>query len=214
MTEPASLLHNIGGPPSTFIRWNGLAGAAASAGAQAGAAPAGSANAAAEAPRTGSWLHCRHHRVAADGADADADADWNSCTELLELVRPAHGLREPQARRALLELMDAHLRELDWPSLLVCSTDGFVGVHPNEAMVLDHPLTVFVALGKCIGSLWLRDRPWRLAPLNTPTVVRVAGAGGGQPQGVQWSCRLWFPEGVPGHLLQPVRAAVAGKGAR
>lgn len=213
MTEPASLLHNIGGPPSAFIRWNGLAGAAASASAQAGAAPPGGASASAEALRTGSWLHCRHQRAAADGADADAD--WNRCTELLELARPGHGLREPQARRALLELMDAHLRELDWPSLLVCSTDGFAGVHPNEALVLDHPLTVFVALGKCIGSLWLRDRPWRLAPLNMPTVVvRAAGAGGGQPQGVQWSCRLWFPEGVPGHLLQPVRAAVEGKGKR
>lgn len=208
MNEPASLLHNTGGPPAAFIRWNGLAAATPSASAQAGAAPVAGGPAAAESPRTGSWLHCRHYRAAAGGVD------WNRCTELLELARPGHGLREPQARRALLELMDAHLRELDWPSLLVCSTDGFAGVHPNEALVLDHPLTVFVALGKCIGSLWMRDRPWRLAPLNTPTVVRATGAGGGQAQHAQWSCRLWFPEGVPGHLLQPARAMGAGKGTR
>ncbi|GAA4408001.1 hypothetical protein [Quisquiliibacterium transsilvanicum] len=212
MNEPASLLHNIGGPSSTFIRWNGLAGATSSGLERSGSAPAAGAHGPADAPPTGSWLHCRHHRVAADGADADAD--WNRCTELLELARPGHGLREPQARRALLELMDAHLRELDWPSLLVCSTDGFVGVHPNEALVLDHPLTVFVALGKCIGSLWMRDRPWCLAPLNTPTVVRAAGARAGQAQDAQWSCRLWFPEDVPGHLLQPVRAGVERKGMR
>ena len=198
MNEPASLLHNTGGPAAAFIRWNGLGGAAS----------AGRAHGAAETPRAGSWLHCRHHRAAADGAD------WNRCTDLLELARPGHGLREPQARRALLELMDAHLRELAWPSLLVCSTEGFAGIHPNEALVLDHPLTVFVALGKCIGSLWMRDRPWRLAPLNTPTVVRAPGAGGDLPRGAHWGCRLWFPQGVPGHLLQPVRAAGEGKGER
>ena len=202
MNEPASLLHNIGGPPAAFIRWNGLAGAAPAAAAHA------HAHASAEVPRAGGWLHCRHHRAGAVGAG------WNRCTELLELVRPGHGLREPQARRVLLELMDTHLRELDWPSLLVCSTDGYAGVHPNEALVLDHPLTVFVALGKCIGSLWMRDRPWRLAPLNTPTVVRATGAGGGLPRGAHWGCRLWFPQGVPGHLLQPVRAAGEGKGKR
>ena len=207
MNEAASLLHNTGGPPAAFIRWNGLAGATPAGLDRSSSAPSGSTHAPAEAPATGSWLHCRHHRTSANGAD------WNRCTHLLELARPGHGLREPQARRALLELMDEHLRELDWPSLLVCSTDGFAGVHPNEALVLDHPLTVFVALGKCIGSLWMRDRPWRLAPLNTPTVVRAV-AGRHPAQGAQWSCRLWFPEGVPGHLLQPVRAAGEGKGSR
>ena len=189
MNETASLLHNVGGPPAAFIRWNGLAGAG----------PAGSAGGASAAPRTGNWLHCRHHCA------AGVRVDWNRSTELLELVRPGHGLREPQARRALLDAMEAHARELDWPPLLVCSTGAFAGVHPNEQLVLDHPLTAFVALGKCIGSLWMRDRPWRLAPLNTPTVVR--GGGSGYPRGMQWSCRLWFPEGVPAHLLQRVRSA-------
>lgn len=202
MSETAPLLHNIGGPPMAFIRWNGLAATAPAAGADASAAVG-----------AGCWLHCRHQRASVDAVD------WNRCTALLELVRPRHGLAEPQARSLLLELMEARLSALEWPPVLVCSIDDFPGVHPNEALVLDHPLTVFVALGKCIGSLWMRDRPWRLAPLCTPTVVQAGGigqgraagrpaaAGQGDASGAQWSCRLWFPQGLPAQMLQRVRAA-------
>lgn len=202
MSETTPLLHNYGMPPTTFIRWKGLSAAAnAPAGkTSSGNSPKGGAatETAGAANGGGCWLYCRHR------FDYTVSVDWNRCTELLERVRPGHGLREAQARRALLDAMQAHLEELDLPPVMVCSTGSFVGLSYRDHLILDHPLTAFVALGKCIGSLWLRERPWRLAPLNTPAVIQGGGTGYGR--GTYWGCRLWFPDGVPSHLLDRVRA--------
>lgn len=194
MTENPTLLHNFGAPPTAFIRWNGLTGS------REGTDGPGER----DAPGRGCWLYCRHR------FDYANTVDWNRCTELLERVRPCHGLRETQARTALIDAMEAHLQELDWPPVLVCSTGHFDGITQRDHLILDHPLTTFVALGKCIGSLWLRDTPWRLAPLNTPAVIESGGAGYGR--GTYWGCRLWFPEGLPPALLDRVRAGAKGVG--
>lgn len=201
MSESTALLHNYGVPPTTFIRWNGLA----DAGADDGGAETPAGSGAAQPARAGAWLHCQLQVHSAK------PVDWNRCTELLGVVRPGHGLGEAAARACLLDAMQDHLRALDWPRVLVCRTTAYSGMHPHDRLVLDHPLTVFVALGKCIGTLWMRDRPWRLAAIQTPRVVQDSGSpfGIGRPPGAYWSCRLWFPEGPPAEILQRLRGVPA-----
>jgi hypothetical protein len=67
---------------------------------------------------------------------------------------------------------------------------------------VDHPLTTFVALAKATGTVWVRDRPPRLAPLQQPFLATPLDVS---RRGVYWSTALWFPDGIPANLLERVR---------
>ncbi len=184
---PANLLHNTGCAPRASIVWRGF-----------GRGPVSDDAERIEAARQhGSWLHLC---ISIGQRDARYHRDWNSAGALLQLVETGHRLGETGATRRLVELIEEHTVELAWPRCLLSARRGSGG---NGRITLDHALTAFVALSKSAGNLWLRDRPARLAPLQTPSLVEP---GGTSMRGVHWDQHLWFPDGVPQGLL-----AQAGK---
>jgi hypothetical protein len=75
---------------------------------------------------------------------------------------------------------------------------------PSLGVELSHPLTAFVALTTSTGSVWMKDREPRLAPLHHPVLL---GQGGQieSKASIQWKAGLFFPRGLPSSLLQAVK---------
>jgi hypothetical protein len=181
------LLHNSGYAPSASIVWRGL-GRSAAADAPERLALAGS---------RGTWLQLT---LSIGVADARHHREWNTAAPLLELVQPGHGLAQEPAQRRLIELIEEHTAKLDWPPCLIAGAPGFNPAGGNQlGLTLDHALSAFVAVSKSIGSLWLRKRPARLAPLHSPRLMESSGTS---MRGVRWGQTLWFPEGIPSDILK------------
>src|SRR5690606_6272202 len=109
--------------------------------------------------------------------------------------------------RRLAGLIEEHCRSLDWPRILLVREPGQA---IGSALVLDHRPTTLVALAKSTGTVWMRDRPVRLAPLQSPSLIEPGGA---PVRAVQWSTALWFPDGIPADLLDRVGRQL-GEGTR
>lgn len=184
------LLHNVGGPPRATISWRGFGrahpGAVGPGGPQAAGLPTGPGGPA------GVWLQLS---ISIGAGDARYRRDWNTAAALLGLVEPGHGLPEPAAERHLIEFIEEQTRRLSWPACLLARRGSWTSSRAGDRHVaLDHVATTFVALAKCTGSLWLRERRVHLAPLQAPALVEP---GGVPMQGVRWSQMLWFPQGLP-----------------
>lgn len=192
--EPPPLLHNIGYAPHARLSWRGMNRGEISDGEKQIRL----------ARTTGTWLICRHVIQARTPLYTH---DWNNARALLRVLDPEHGLTEATARQALLERIESHSEAQGWPTYLVAEPVGY-GAY-SESLTLDHPLTAFLALAKSTGSLWMRDRPARLSPLHTP--VESQSIRHGARPCVQWSTRLWFPNGIPENLLTALRAKLPGK---
>jgi hypothetical protein len=198
------LLHNIGGPPRATISWRGMgrgpigaaSGSPGSTGRSAGAGTStGAAAAAANSPR-GTWLQLS---ISIGQRDARYRRDWNTAGALLELVEPDHGLSEHEAQHRLVAFIEEETARSPWPACLLAGFSSRYTAQPSDLCVeLDHVPTAFVALAKCTGSLWLRDRRPHLAPLHAPTLVEP---GSTPMRGVRWGQALWFPQGIPQELL-------------
>ena len=182
------LLHNIGGPPRASISWRGMPDSTV-------ARVPGHAAAEPAHPR-GAWLQLS---LSIGKHDERYRRDWNTAGALLGLVEPEHELGEAAAHERLLELIEAHTQRLGWPPALLADTGrGDAGRSTGHAVTIDHALTTFVALAKCTGSLWMRDRRPHLAPLHAPTLIEP---GSTPMRGVRWGQALWFPQGIPQELL-------------
>jgi len=204
VTAPADkasppLLHNSGYASSAPMVWHGL---------QRGASPtpaAGDAPLPASIAAQGQWLQL----LASVGQrERTYRRDWNSARALLTLFEYRHGLTEALAERRLIDMLEHHCVQLQWPPcLLTGRRDQTRALRRNSSYILlrDEPLTAFVAIAKSIGNLWLSARPAQLASLQSPCLVEP---GGVPMRGVEWSQELWFPEGVPADIaargeLQP-----------
>lgn len=185
------LLHNTGCAPRASILWRGI-----------GPGPlADDAERIAVARRRGTWLHLS---LSIGQADGRYRRDWHTAGALLGLLEPVHCLGEAAATRRLTDLIEARAEQLDWPRCLIAQTAaGWLGGNRERRIALDHALTTFVALSKSTGSLWLRDRPPRLAPLHAPRLVEPSGV---PMKGVRWDQWLWFPDGIPESLLSQALA--------
>jgi hypothetical protein len=210
-SEPApGLLHNIGGPPRATISWRGLGrGALGTASGSRPATGAGSGasggTAAATGPR-GTWLQLT---ISIGQRDERYRRDWNTAGALLELAEPGHGLGEAAAQERLVAFIEEETARSPWPPCLLAGRGGSTRGQPSDLRVeLDHVGTTFVALAKCTGSLWLRDRRPHLAPLHAPTLIEP---GSTPMRGVRWGLRLWFAQGIPQELLAQLGAGAAGK---
>ena len=191
-TEPSpGLLHNIGGPPRATISWRGIGHGLS------GGAASGARTGVATPPRPrGTWLQLT---ISIGQRDARYRRDWNTADALLELVEPDHGLDEPEAQRRLLAFIEEETARSPWPPCLLAGFSSRYTGQPSDLCVeLDHVGTTFVALAKCTGSLWLRDRRPHLAPLHAPTLIEP---GSTPMRGVRWGQALWFPRGIPQELL-------------
>lgn len=198
---PPGLLHNTGGPPRASISWRGMPDGPAG-----GTTGNPAANAARPASPRGAWLQLS---LSIGKHDERYRRDWNTAGALLGLVEPGHALAEAAAHERLLELIEAHTRRLAWPPALLADTGrGGAGRSTGHAVTIDHALTTFVALAKCTGSLWMRDRRPHLAPLHAPTLIEP---GSTPMRGVRWGLRLWFAQGIPQELLAQLGAGAAGK---
>ncbi len=189
--QAPGLLHNTGYAPQASILWRGI-----------GRGPlADEAERIEVARRCGSWLHLS---LSIGKADARFHRDWNSAVALLRLLEPEHHMGEAAATRRLTDLIEACTERLDWPRcLMVGNTVGKPGGNREQRITLDHAPTTFVALAKSTGSLWLRDRTPRLAPLHAPNLV---GPTHTTMQSMRWSQLLWFPDGIPESLLSQALA--------
>ena len=192
---PPALLHNSGGrPPRVTISWRGLGRAALGNPSPSG--PAGSAPAASASHPRGIWLQLT---LSIGPADARFRRDWNTAGALLDLVEPGHGLDEAGAQQRLVDFIEAHTAKCPWPRCLLAGRSTQVARQASDLSVqIDDAATTFVALAKCTGSLWLRDRRPHLAPLHAPTLV---GPGSTSMHGVRWQQSLWFAQGIPQELL-------------
>lgn len=191
------LLHNIGGPPRATISWRGLGRAQAGSAAQGD--PDGAPPAAGQARPAGTWLQLT---ISIGQSDPRYRRDWNTAAALLALVEPRHGLAEAPAQERLLAFIEEETAHRAWPARLLARRDNWSTGRPGDPKVeLDHVPTTFVALAKCTGSLWLRDRRPHLAALHAPTLIEP---GGTPLQGVRWSQMLWFPQGIPQELLSRI----------
>jgi hypothetical protein len=114
-------------------------------------------------------------------------------------LEPKHALNESEARVELLSRIETHAHFLKWPAFLMTSDD----FNPTEGVELSHPLTTFVALAKSTGSVWMKDREPRLAPLHNPTSVAQGSTGCNVY--IQWKTGLFFPKGLPSGLFQIVK---------
>lgn len=196
--SPPGLLHNSGGPPRASISWRGMADVTAAGSSGHGAAQS-------VRPR-GAWLQLT---VSIGQPDERYRRDWNTAGALLELVEPGHALGEAAAHSRILELIEAHTQRLAWPPVLLADTGrNRTGRSSGHAVTVDHALTTFVALAKCTGSLWMRDRRPHLAPLHAPMLI---DPGSTSMRGVRWGVRLWFAQGIPQELLAQLGAGAAGK---
>lgn len=194
---PPGLLHNIGGPPRATISWRGLGRVPAGAAARDDAA--GTSPHAGQPRPPGAWLQLS---ISIGQRDPRYRRDWNTAAALLDLVEPGHGLAEPAAQARLVAFIDEETARHAWPACLLAGRGGAGAGRPGEApMALDHIPTAFVAMAKCTGSLWLRDRRPHLAPLHAPTLIEP---GSTPMRGVRWSQMLWFPQGIPQALLSRI----------
>jgi hypothetical protein len=185
------LLHNSGCAPSASIVWRGLGRSAVTNPAER-LTLAGS---------RGTWLQLT---LSIGVSDARYHREWNTAAPLLELVQPGHGLAQEPAQRRLIELIENHTAKLDWPPCLIAGAPDFNPAGANQpGLALDHALSAFVAVSKSIGSLWLRNRPARLAPLHSPRLMESSGTS---MRGVRWGQTLWFPEGIPSDILKQAAA--------
>ena len=185
--QPPALLHNIGGPPRASILWRGF-----------GRGPLADETERIVVARTrGTWVS---FSLSIGQHDARYARDWNSAAALLRLFEPGHALDEEAATRNVTHRIEAHAARLAWPPTLLV---GQRGAERGQTITLDDALTTFVALAKSTGSLWLRQRPVRLAPLQVPTQV---DPGGAPSRNVRWGQALWFPDGVPETLLSQAMA--------
>ena len=180
--EAPGLLHNIGGPPRASIQWRGFGRGAL----------ADDAERIEVARRSGTWLNLT---LSIGQADGRYHRDWNTAGALLRLLEPSHALGEAAATRRVTELIEEHTERLDWPRCLMV---GAAGGRREQQVTLDHAPTTFVALSKSTGSLWMRDRVPRLAPLHAPRLIEP---GSTPMRGVRWGQALWFPDGIPQGLL-------------
>ena len=180
--EAPGLLHNTGCAPRASILWRGI-----------GRGPlADDAERIEVARRRGTWLHLT---LSIGQANERYHRDWNTAGALLRLLEPAHELAEAAATRRMVELIEKHTARLDWPRCLMV---GAACGRRDQQVTLDHAPTTFVALSKSTGSLWLRDRVPRLAPLHAPNLIEP---GSTPMRGVLWKQTLWFPDGIPEGLL-------------
>lgn len=191
------LLHNSGGFSRATITWRGLSrthpGSAAH-GTAPGCAPVASA-----ARPPGTWLQLT---ISIGQRDPRYRRDWNTAAALLELVEPGHALAEAPAQERLIAFIEDETARCAWPPCLLARRGGWNAGRPGDPhMELDHVPTAFVALAKCTGSLWLRDRRPHLAPLQAPTLIEP---GSTPMRGVRWSQMLWFPQGIPQELLSRI----------
>ena len=149
-----------------------------------------------EAKNKGTWLTCSFsvHRT-----HPLYTKDWNNCGIILRALEPEHTLNESEARVELLSRIETHAQLLKWPAFLMTSDD----FNPTEGVELSHPLTTFVALAKSTGSVWMKDREPRLAPLHNPTSVAQGSTGCNVY--IQWKTGLFFPKGLPSGLFQIVK---------
>ncbi|MFN9744798.1 MAG: hypothetical protein ACK57B_04025 [Betaproteobacteria bacterium] len=191
------LLHNSGGPPRATISWGGLGrtqGGSAAQGSTHGAPPSAS-----PARPPGAWLQLT---ISIGQRDSRYRRDWNTAAALLELVEPGHGLAETPAHERLVAFIEEETARCAWPACLLARRGGWSAGRPGDPQVeLDHVPTAFVAMAKCTGSLWLRDRRPHLAPLHAPTLVEP---GSTPMRGVRWSQMLWFPQGIPQDVLSRI----------
>lgn len=187
---PAGLLHNVGGPPRASITWRGFNRL------QAGGAPRAAQEDAAPFSSRGMWLQLT---ISIGQRDARYRRDWNTAAALLDLVEPGHGLDEAAAPERLIAFIQEETARHPWPPCLLAARGGWSGGYNSESRVeVDHAPTAFVAMAKCTGSLWLRDRRPHLAPLHAPLLIEP---GSTPMRGVRWSQMLWFPQGIPQELL-------------
>ena len=189
--EPgAGLLHNIGGPPRASITWRGFDRF------QADGAPRGADEEPARFSSRGLWLHLT---ISIGQRDARYRRDWNTAGALLELVEPGHGLAEAAAQERLIDFIEQETARRPWPPSLLASRGGWTGGRSSTSRLeFDHTPSTFVAMAKCTGSLWLRDRRPHLAPLHAPDLIEPGSA---PMRGVRWSQMLWFPQGIAQELL-------------
>jgi len=195
-TEAApGLLHNSGYAPRATITWRGVGRDPNGPAAAGGKKAASASSAAAEGPR-GTWLQLS---ISIGQRDARYRCDWNTAGALLELVEPNHGLAEREAQHRLVAFIEEETARSPWPACLLAGRGGWTTGQSSDLRVeLDHVGTTFVALAKCTGSLWLRDRRPHLAPLHAPTLIEP---GSTPMRGVRWGQALWFPQGIPQELL-------------
>lgn len=180
--DAASALGMWGGPPPEKLVWYGH-----------GRGPLSDDAERVEAARTrGVWLRLSFTLR----LSASRPRGWNTAASLLRLLEPRHRLPEAAAERRLVEQIETHAARLDWPAVLLA---GEPEVYRPGAVALDHPLTVFVAIAKATGSLWLRTRAPRLSALQCPRVVDRPTLA--VPH-AEWEQVLWFPDGLPPTLLQ------------
>jgi len=192
-TQPA-LLHNVGGPPRATISWRGMGRAPAAPAAPGRAHDA--APSAIDARPAGAWLQLT---ISIGQRDPRYRRDWNTAAALLNLVEPEHGLGEAAAQERLIAFIEEETARHSWPARLLARRGGWNADRPGHPHVeLDHVPTTFVAMARCTGSLWLRDRRPQLAPLHAPTLIEP---GSTPMRGVRWSQMLWFPQGIPQALL-------------
>lgn len=181
------LLHNSGYAHSASIVWRGL-GRGTATDPDERLKLAGS---------RGTWLRLT---LSIGQSDGRYHREWNTAEPLLELVQPGHRLAPVAAQRRLIELIEEHTAKLDWPPCLIAGAPRFnPGGSNPPGPTIDHALSAFVAVSKSIGSLWLRNRPARLAPLHSP---RLMDSSSTSMRGVCWRQMLWFPEGIPSDLLK------------
>jgi hypothetical protein len=184
--ESPALLHNSGWAPRAKISWHGFRRQPY----------VDEEILIQEAKSKGTWLNC-NYRVYE--SDARYTPNWNNCGALLRVLEPEHALSEKEAEFELLKRIDAHAKALRLPPFLM-TADEF---NPTMGVELSHPLTTFVALAKSTGSVWMKEREPRLAPLHNPTAVSHATARPGVF--VEWRAGLFFPKGLPPGLLKAVR---------
>lgn len=191
------LLHNVGGPPRATISWRGLGRTQAETAAQGGAHSVPPAASPARLP--GAWLQLT---ISIGQRDPRYRRDWNTAAALLGLVEPGHGLAEAPAQERLVAFIEEETARCAWPACLIARRSNWSAGRPGDPHVeLDHVPTAFVAMAKCTGSLWLRDRRPHLAPLQTPTLIEP---GSTPMRGVRWNQMLWFPQGIPQELLSRI----------
>ena len=184
--EATPMLHNSGWAPRASISWHGFKRKKVME----------EEVLIQEAKNKGTWLTCSFsvHRT-----HPLYTKDWNNCGIILRALEPEHTLNESEARVELLSRIETHAHFLKWPAFLMTSDD----FNPTEGVELSHPLTTFVALAKSTGSVWMKDREPRLAPLHNPTSVAQGSTGCNVY--IQWKTGLFFPKGLPSGLFQIVK---------
>lgn len=181
------LLHNSGYGSGASVMWRGI-----------GRGPLNDDAERIEVARhRGTWLHLS---LSIGQANARYHRDWNTAGALLKLLEPDHSLAEAAATSRLVERIEAHCAALDWPECLMV---GKPGRGAERRITLDHAPTTFVALAKSTGSLWMRSRAPRLAPLHAAHLIEP---GSVPMRGVRWDQHLWFPNGIPETLLSQAAA--------